>query len=522
MAERVNIIEELLADSESEGEENFEGFNLEDLEDSKCVDESNYDVLNDELWSDGDRVPFPLNFEQVPGLQNEISNTDSPLEFFELFVDDNDYENISQETNKYANQFLNSGMPLKEKSRFHKWIDTTGLEFKKFLALIIAMGLVCQIDVSEYWTVNPVTSTPFFPSVMSRDRFLLILAFLHLNDDANYIPRGSEGFNPLFKLGSFYNKFLLYTGRSNIQPSKNGATYDLVMDLLRNHFEKGHILYCDNYYSSPQLFMDLWVLGTGATGTVRPYRKGIPEKMKKIQLTNRGDTATAHYGPLSCLKYQDSKTVYLISTTESSTNVETGHHCFIQNQIKVRPSMVQTYDKKMGAVDRHNQMIENYKLPIKTLKWWKKLFFHIMNVAIVNSYILYKESCKAATPMLQRNFRRKLVEQLIQTSGATIGVHVGRPAPRILERLTGRHFLARLEEGGKMLLRQCIVCGPAEKEMLPSMRPGEKRPSRCGHTTSYKCKECNVALCLTPCFEIYHTKLEYVLAYKRMKLSSED
>lgn len=99
---------------------------------------------------------------------------------------------------------------------------------------------------------------------------------------------------------------------------------------------------------------------------------------------------------------------------------------------------------------------------------------------------------------------------------------VGRPAPRILERLTGRHFLDRLEEGGKSLHRQCIVCGPAEREMLPPMRSGEKRPSRCGHLTSYKCKQCNVPLCITPCFEIYHTKQEHILAYKRMKLTSED
>lgn len=40
-------------------------------------------------------------------------------------------------------------MPLKENSCFHKWKDTTTLEIKKDLALIIAMGLVSHIDVSE-------------------------------------------------------------------------------------------------------------------------------------------------------------------------------------------------------------------------------------------------------------------------------------------------------------------------------------------------------------------------------------
>lgn len=52
--------------------------------------------------------------------------------------------------------------------------------------------------------------------------------------------------------------------------------------LLRNHYACGHILYCDNYYSSPQLFMDLWCLGVGATGTVRPNRRGILQMIKEV------------------------------------------------------------------------------------------------------------------------------------------------------------------------------------------------------------------------------------------------
>lgn len=77
-------------------------------------------------------------------------------------------------------------------------------------------------------------------------------------------------------------KMKLYTGKPSVPPSDKGATYDLVMSLLRNHYACGHILYCDNYYSSPQLFMDLWCLGVGATGTVRPNRRGIPQEIKEV------------------------------------------------------------------------------------------------------------------------------------------------------------------------------------------------------------------------------------------------
>ena len=71
-------------------------------------------------------------------------------------------------------------------------------EMKKFFALVMAMGLLTQMDVSEYWTVNPVTATPFFPSVTLRDRFLLLLTFIHLNENKEYILRGTEGHDPLF------------------------------------------------------------------------------------------------------------------------------------------------------------------------------------------------------------------------------------------------------------------------------------------------------------------------------------
>ena len=70
------------------------------------------------------------------------------------------------------------------------------------------MGLVHQLDIKEYWTTDPVTATPFFPSAMPRDRFLSLMTFLHLNDISQYGPRGQDGYDPLFKLGRLYHKIL--------------------------------------------------------------------------------------------------------------------------------------------------------------------------------------------------------------------------------------------------------------------------------------------------------------------------
>ena len=69
----------------------------------------------------------------------------------------------SDETNRYAHQFFEEkAHTLKPNSRFHKWVETTLSEMKVFIAMIVAMGLVVQLDLSEYWTTCDITSTPFF------------------------------------------------------------------------------------------------------------------------------------------------------------------------------------------------------------------------------------------------------------------------------------------------------------------------------------------------------------------------
>ena len=68
------------------------------------------------------------------------------------------------------------------------------------------MGLVVQLDLSEYWTTCDITSTPFFPKYMSRDRFWLITSFFHLVNNDDHVGPRLPGFDPLFKLGSLFKK----------------------------------------------------------------------------------------------------------------------------------------------------------------------------------------------------------------------------------------------------------------------------------------------------------------------------
>ncbi len=53
------------------------------------------------------------------------------------------------------------------------------------------------------------------------------------------------------------------------------------------------------------------------------------------------------------------------------------------------------YFRYMGAVDRSDQMVAYSTFSRRTLKWWKKVFFHVTSLSILNAWILYCVWCAA-------------------------------------------------------------------------------------------------------------------------------
>jgi hypothetical protein len=54
----------------------------------------------------------------------------------------------------------------------------------------------------------------------------------------------------------------------------------VVISLLTDFENKDHIVYCDSFFSSSALFLNLRRKGIGACDTVRANRKGLPAEMK--------------------------------------------------------------------------------------------------------------------------------------------------------------------------------------------------------------------------------------------------
>ena len=52
-----------------------------------------------------------------------------------------------------------------------------------------------------------------------------------------------------------------------------------------------------------------------------------------------------------------------------------------------------------------------------------------------------------------------------------------------------------------------------ERDAVIQQEKKAKKQRKFGHETSFECDKCRVALCTYPCFQIYHTDVNFVKAY---------
>ena len=115
-----------------------------------------------------------------------------------------------------------------------------------------------------------------------------------------------------------------------------------------------------------------------------------------------------------------------------------------------KPTVILEYTKYMGGVDRADQYCGCYGFTRRSYKWWKKLFFWLLEVAVVNSYILYSLDKKESGEKLQTHlsYRRNLITQLVGNVRNRNSRKRGRPSSSDLEeRLNGKmHFIMQNEK----------------------------------------------------------------------------
>ena len=182
--------------------------------------ENDFGNIDDENGDDDDeQSDSPMSEESLPLPEFSGSSSCStdmsdktPIEFFELLFTDDILHNVVDQTNLYAEQHLQEKMDtdLPPRSRLRLWKKKahTTIEFIQFLSLIIIMGIINLPQIEDHWIKSWPYANTTFSRVMSRDRFSLIMKFLHLNDNKKYIKKGNPGYDPIYKLRPLYNSLM--------------------------------------------------------------------------------------------------------------------------------------------------------------------------------------------------------------------------------------------------------------------------------------------------------------------------
>ncbi|CAK9816234.1 PiggyBac transposable element-derived protein 4 [Anthophora plagiata] len=491
------------------------------------------DDISCDTWTSKTFIPKIHQFKQKDsGIIKNIIRSAKVIEYFELFVSEEFVQLIVTETNQYWCKKNNNNMKNSE--------GTVLSELYCFFAVSFLMTRNKKLSLVEYWSVDKLLRSDIFGEIMSRDRYFKLLEMLHFNHDDGPIndrlckirkitdmlrKKFSQTFQPYQQLcideslllykgrlsfkqyipskrsrfgiksfilsdckTGFIQDIIVYAGSSTIVDSeikgigKSGA---IVESLMKPYLGKGHTLFVDNWYTSPALFNLLHNNRTNACGTVNKRRSGMPKFNDRLE---KGEASFRSSNNLLAVKWIDKKEVYMLSTMHTAVFATVSRRG--RERVVQKPVGVLDYNNSMGTVDKADMVISTVNSTQKSLKWYRKFFFHLLDVCVWNAYCLYKHRTKKTIPMTK--FHLKLIREIVEKyhKGINYNHRAGNNNP---SRLIERHFPSVYGPAGKNRVRRCVVCTANDK----------RRESR------YECKSCNVGLCVDPCFKIYHTELNY-------------
>jgi Transposase IS4/DDE_Tnp_1-like zinc-ribbon len=442
---------------------------------------------------------------------------DSPLRLLQHFLPPALMEEFAQHTNAAAP---------------HDWRPTSAAELYAFLGAHLFMGIDRLPRTHMYWSQT--FGHPLLTSIFSRDRFMQLLRFFRVTA----LDEGAADRDPLLHVSSLAAKLnasfaahassshrltldeamVAYKGRSPIKqyiPSKphkwgykiyclssddyllrfeiyagkeersaDGATYDTVMRMLAGYEGQQHVLFTDNWFTSPALLRALQQKGIRLCGSVRRNRKGMPAiPAEEVLALNRGEWLQRQKGDATVAVWRDQRCMWLLYNHCSPGEAASldrwndfGHKVSIGC-----PRAIRDYFYGARSVDVLSQLHYAYLPGRKAQRSWPRLAWWLLDMCIINAFKLW--SIGQDHPS-QLRFREELMHQLLEQlpPDSLPRKHGGR------SRAAGESVIDHYPDHSAAD-RDCVVC---------SSQGGKRKRSRT------ICSACRVHLCIGECFRAYH------------------
>uniref|UniRef100_A0A1B6J0Q3 PiggyBac transposable element-derived protein domain-containing protein n=1 Tax=Homalodisca liturata TaxID=320908 RepID=A0A1B6J0Q3_9HEMI len=475
-----------------------------------------------------------------------------PIDTFSHFITDEMWKSMVDETNLYAQQYKDS-TEKGANARPLDWIDTTIDEMKKFVGIMIVMGLVPLPTVDKYWAKGNIYGVRIVKDTMTRDRFLSLKKFWHFSDNKSNpdttdrlskirnlvddlnkkfassltpgldlvidetiipccnrlffhqnIPNKSNKYGiKLYKMCTtegYTSKVLLYAGKPDVNTAA-GRTYDVVMQLTSGIFE-GDVQVVPSFldegrhvYAIADNFHTSIPLAETLLHRSTRLCGTIKSDRKSIFPEIKKDVNEGECKGVEC--HYGTKVVYwrdrrvMISTIpgHDTSLVDTGKKNK-KNLPIMKPRCVLNYNSAKRAFNVSNQLASNNCCLHKTMKWYRKIALDLITgTAIVNSWFAYQTMVKTRIPLIK--YRESVARSLMKT------VSMNRMTTPSRKRV---HSLRKKEGPARKTRRRCSLCYKTNR----ASQTVQEAAKSTKQVTTY-CEDCpdEPFMCLE-CFNTFH------------------
>lgn len=200
-----------------------------------------------------------------------------------------------------------------------------------------------------------------------------------------------------------------------------------IENMNRNSFFalRTNFIFFDNYFSGYNLMEALNQKKIYAIGTIREKRFAYLPFLKNKVMASKGqgttDEITNIENTITLVKLYDNKSVNMCSNFIASGIPDTVQRWNKRDKKYVsveRSEVVRLCYQSMGVMDKFDQLINYYRIFLKSKKWTLRMVFHAVDMAVINSWLEYYLDCKKLKiPTKERmdllNCRLRLADNLI-------------------------------------------------------------------------------------------------------------
>lgn len=415
--------------------------------------------------------------------------------------------------------------------------DLDLLELEAFIGLLIySAAFKSNRENCDYLFATDGTGRDIFRCTMSKNRFLNLLRCLRFDnfDDrderkktdklaaiSNIFGMFVKNCQSLYNVGecaTVDEMLIAFRGRSHLiiympnKPAKYGLKMMCLCDAKTSYFYNGYIysgkgsdgenltpdekkllvpsqsvirlskpLYgsnrnvtFDNWFTSIELVDALKKRDLTCTGTVKKNKRELPPSFLPSNRRAEGSTLYGFTSQTTLISHvpKKGKAVLLVSSM---------HHNACIDENTGKPEIIAYYNSTKGGVDELDKKCAIYSTGRRTRRWPMALFYRIVDISMVNSYIIHQvhQTTKTERGIILKDLARFLVMKHLQRR--VYNMRMPREIRMSITRILGPDLpdAPNPESSNSKTRKTCVFCPPKLKRK-----------------SSYQCFSCQKHICL--------------------------